>query len=381
MHNVRRIKVCHFASVHTTTDTRVFDRECTSLAKYFEVTLIAIGKTSGLFNNVHVIAVPRPVNRIYRLLFTTWIVFFKAWKQNADIYHIHDAELIPFAILLRLRGKKVIYDIHENTYEDIMHKPWIPRPLKWIMGKGYRFLEWLSSQMMHTILVIAEPGFAKRFLAKNFSIIQNFADYNLFVPYQTANRSQIAGTNLFYMGTVFDYYYSLVPVVEAIALLKEKGLIIQFHCAGYTGNYIDDVLGKNAAYEKVKDQLHFYGYLDIEQGYQISKQCKVGLCLKNQPESILVSHERKFFEYMAVGMPVLSCDSHIYRDIIDQYNLGRYTNISDAAAIADTLGEMMQSGTQLDTYARNNIDAAKNFFNWSTEETKLLACYNELAAQ
>jgi glycosyltransferase involved in cell wall biosynthesis len=374
---VRRIKVCHFASVHTTTDTRVFHRECTSLARHFDVTLIAIGNTSGIFNDVNVIAIPRPQNRIHRLLFTTWVVFFKAWKQHADIYHIHDAELIPFAMLLRvLRGKKVIYDIHENTYEDILHKPWIPRPLKWIMGKGYRFLEWLSSKLMHTILVIAEPGFAKRFLTSKYSIIQNFADYNLFAPFQKENRSQIEGTNLFYMGTVFDYYYSLVPVVDAIAILKERGVLIQFHCAGYTGRYIDDVLSKTKAYAQVKDQLHFYGYLNIEQGYEISKQCKVGLCLKNQPESILVSHERKFFEYMAVGMPVLSCNSHIYRDIIDKYKLGKYTNISDAKAIADTLEEMMQNGTALDTYAKNNINAAKNFFNWKTEEVKLLGCYN-----
>jgi glycosyltransferase involved in cell wall biosynthesis len=378
---VSRIKVCHFASVHTTTDTRVFHRECASLAKQFDVTLIAIGRDSGVINNVNVIAIPKPKSRIHRLLFTTWVVFLKAWKENADVYHIHDAELIPFAILLRLRGKKVIYDIHENTYEDIMHKPWIPTPLKWIMGKGYRFLEWLSSHMMHTILVIAEPGFAKRFLTRENTIIQNFADYNLFVPFQVEKRSQVQGTNLFYMGTVFDYYYSLVPVIEAIAILKEKGMPVQFHCAGYTGRYIEDVLSKTDAYYKVKDQLHFYGFLNIEQGYEISKQCKVGLCLKNQPESILVSHERKFFEYMAVGMPVLSCDSHIYRDIIDKYKLGKYTNISDARAIAATLEEMMLNGPALDTYAANNMHAAESTFNWKSEEARLLACYNELIAQ
>ena len=143
-----KLKVCHFASVHTTTDTRVFHRECTSLAKFFDVTFIGIGNKSGLMNNVNVIAVPKPSNRIYRLLFTTWKVFFLAWKQHADIYHIHDAELIPFAFLFALRGKKVIYDIHENTYEDIMRKPWILDSFRWVLGLLFKTLEWLSAQSM-----------------------------------------------------------------------------------------------------------------------------------------------------------------------------------------------------------------------------------------
>jgi glycosyltransferase involved in cell wall biosynthesis len=377
---VRKIKVCHFASVHTTTDTRVFDRECTSLARHFDVTLIGIGTTSGVINNVNVISIPRAKTRIHRLLFTTWKVFIKAWKQRADIYHIHDAELIPFGVLMRLSGKKVIYDIHENTYEDIMHKPWIPKLLRWPLGAGYRFLEWLSSLLMHTILVIARPEFAKRFVTGRYSIVQNFADYDLFKPYQVTNRSGLSGMNLFYMGTVFDYYYDLVPVIEALALLKDKGLIIRFHCAGYIGKYVDDVLSKTPAYRAVQDQLHFYGYLNIEQGYEISKQCKVGLCLKNQPEEILVSHERKFFEYMAVGLPVLSCDSHIYREVIDKYTIGRYTDVSNARAIADALEHMMQNGDLLDTYATQGINAARTVFNWEHEEKLLLATYNaELA--
>ena len=42
--NNTRPKVCHFSSVHHVWDTRVFYRECVSLAKEFDVTLIAIGK-------------------------------------------------------------------------------------------------------------------------------------------------------------------------------------------------------------------------------------------------------------------------------------------------------------------------------------------------
>ena len=48
--------------------------------------------------------------------------FWLALKTNSKIYHFHDPELIPYAILLRLFGKKVIYDVHEDLPEDIVKK-------------------------------------------------------------------------------------------------------------------------------------------------------------------------------------------------------------------------------------------------------------------
>jgi glycosyltransferase involved in cell wall biosynthesis len=374
-----KLKVCHFASVHTTTDTRVFHRECTSLAKFFDVTFIGIGNKSGLMNNVNVIAVPKPSNRIYRLLFTTWKVFFLAWKQHADIYHIHDAELIPFAFLFALRGKKVIYDIHENTYEDIMRKPWILDSFRWVLGLLFKTLEWLSAQSMYTILVIAKPEFAKKFITRKRVIIQNFADFEQFNSYRITQRQAIVANNLFYIGTVYDYYYDLIPIIKALHILKQQGKIIHFHCVGYKGRYVDTVLSKLPEYEELKEQLHFYGYLNTTEGYEISKTCKVGLCLKNQPEEILLSHERKFFEYMAAGLPVLACNYHIYKEIIDTHQIGKYVTIDDATAISAALDELFFTTQKLDMYAANGVDAAELTFNWHAEETKLVDLYNNMA--
>lgn len=373
------LKVCHFASVHTTTDTRVFHRECTSLAKFFDVTYIGIGDKSGKVNNVNVIAVPKPPNRIYRILFTTWNVFFKAWKERADVYHIHDAELIPFAFVFSLMGKKVIYDIHENTYEDIMRKPWILDSFRWVLGLLFKLLEWLSAQSMYTILVIAKPIFANRFITRKHIIIQNFADFDQFTDYRITERQSLQEQNLFYIGTVYDYYYDLIPVIKALYLLNKQGKIIHFHCVGYKGTYVDNTLAKLPEYQHIKDQLHFYGYLNTSKGYEISKKCKVGLCLKNQPEDILLSHERKFFEYMATGLPVLSCNYHIYMEIVDNYRIGKCVTIDNAEEISAALDELFFTSDKLDEYAQNGVTAARNVFNWSEEEKKLVKFYTQLA--
>jgi len=44
---LKKVKVCHFSSVHKIDDTRVFYRECVSLAQDFDVTFIGIGDFTG----------------------------------------------------------------------------------------------------------------------------------------------------------------------------------------------------------------------------------------------------------------------------------------------------------------------------------------------
>lgn len=371
------IKVCHFSSVHTTTDTRVFARECVSLAKHFKVTLIAIGNNSGIHQGVSVIAIPKPQSRIIRLMVTTFKVFFRALKVNASVYHIHDAEMIPFALVFRLMGKKVIYDVHENTYHDIRIKTWIPKPLKWILGNSYRILEWLAAKSMHTILVIAKPEFAKQFVTGNYTIIQNFADVNFLKQYRVESRAAIKENTLFYIGTLYDTYYNIDKIVEAVYLLKRQGLIVHCKIAGYYGSMLASRTQKLAFFAEVKDQLEFLGYISQEKGYQLSQQCKVGLCLKDQPEEILVSHERKFFEYMAIGLPILCCDSIIYKDVVSKFNLGLCADLQDAEAIASALKELFTQ-MDLDKLMQNNIGAAENDYNWVKDEKNLIHLYHSL---
>ena len=46
--------------------------------------------------------------------------------MDADLYHFHDPELMLFAFFLKLRHKKVVYDIHEDLTKQILIKNYIP---------------------------------------------------------------------------------------------------------------------------------------------------------------------------------------------------------------------------------------------------------------
>ena len=138
----KNIKVCHLTSVHPPFDIRIFYKECISLANNgFDVTLIAPRIESTERMGVKIIPIHLPKNRFKRMLFVTFKMFQLAIKQKAKVYHFHDPELMLCGILLRLSGKKVIFDIHENVRLSLVSKDWLPKWMGKIIGAIYFIFE------------------------------------------------------------------------------------------------------------------------------------------------------------------------------------------------------------------------------------------------
>ncbi|MFN9112262.1 MAG: glycosyltransferase, partial [Bacteroidota bacterium] len=106
------IKIAHLTSAHPYTDIRIFHKQCVSLSKQgYAVYLVATNCASQVLNGVNVVGVQRKgKGRFSRMFNTTRDVYRKALELDADIYHFHDPELLPFGLKLARRGKIVIYD-------------------------------------------------------------------------------------------------------------------------------------------------------------------------------------------------------------------------------------------------------------------------------
>src|SRR5579871_3851708 len=129
-------KIVHITTVHSPFDVRIFHRQCRSLADAgHQVTLIAPHDRDETVHGVHIRAIPRFESRFERMTRGVAHAFREAARQNADIYHFHDPELIPAGLLLQSRGKKVFCDIHEDlprTIDDKTYIPhWLRAPLRW----------------------------------------------------------------------------------------------------------------------------------------------------------------------------------------------------------------------------------------------------------
>ena len=140
------IKVCHVTSAHPKEDVRVFHKECVSLSKAgYDVYLVQQGENYDK-DGVHLIGFgDMSPNRIKRMLFTAKAAYKAALSVDAEIYHLHDPELLSFALKLKKKGKKVIFDSHEFYVEQIKHKHYIPVSCRKIVA-------WFYARRQKTIL-------------------------------------------------------------------------------------------------------------------------------------------------------------------------------------------------------------------------------------
>ena len=106
---------------------RIFHKECKSLAALgHDVGLIACHDRDEVIDGVRIVAIDRPRDRLDRIVRVGWRLYRAAVRERAEVYHFHDPELLWVGALLRLRGVRVIYDVHEDVSKQIMSKHWIP---------------------------------------------------------------------------------------------------------------------------------------------------------------------------------------------------------------------------------------------------------------
>jgi glycosyltransferase involved in cell wall biosynthesis len=108
-------------------------------------------------------------------------------------------------------------------------------------------------------------------------------------------------------------------------------------------------------------------------------QCKIGICLKNQPVEMLVSHERKFFEYLAISLPSVFCNSSIYTDITNNYLVGIPVELNNSNQIAQAIEKLFTNSNFYNNCIIGCQNATNQQYNWEYEALKLKKLYIQLS--
>ncbi len=170
------MKICHMTSAHSQEDIRIFHKECVSLAKAgYQVYQVSCGSEYEK-NGVQMIGIGQPEHsRMARMTKTAKKVYKTAKQIDADIYHIHDPELLPYGLRLKKSGKKVIFDSHEDVSAQIMDKTWIPKAFRKIVSICYKVYETHVVRNLDAV-VAATPHIAESFSdrCKNVVIVNNY---------------------------------------------------------------------------------------------------------------------------------------------------------------------------------------------------------------
>src|SRR5689334_15525441 len=91
-----RVKVVHLSSAHFADDSRIFWKECVTLAQAgYDVCFVVPDGERCKRQEVEIVPVRRRSGRLARMLGGTTAVIAAGLRQNGDLYHFHDPELIP----------------------------------------------------------------------------------------------------------------------------------------------------------------------------------------------------------------------------------------------------------------------------------------------
>jgi len=366
------------SSGHYADDSRIFWKECVSLARAgYNVTFIVpcddlLPEGCAIVRHgVRIVAVQRYSERLWRLLATPIVIVLAGLRLRGSIFHFHDAELIPLGLLLRTFGKRVIYDAHEDFPRDVLIKHWIPNRLRRPASLTMALIEWIAGCSLSGV-VAATPHIARRFPSDRVALVQNFALESEFaayhdVPYQ--DRRTVA-----YVGGISTdrCAIEMVQSIGRIERFPDVSLVI----AGIADP--PSLLEELAALPGWR-RVAYRGQQDRTGVRSILAESRAGLVLFNPLQSYIESQPIKLFEYMAAGIPVIAADFPRFREIVELNRCGICVPPKDVAAIASALEWLLAHAAEAEEMGRRGRKAVTSLFSWSHEERVLLDFYERIA--
>ncbi|MEM7304892.1 MAG: glycosyltransferase family 4 protein [Pseudomonadota bacterium] len=365
------IKVVHLSSLHSRYDTRIFVKMCVSLSRAgYQVTyIVADGKGVEEVEGVKIIDVGlRAPGRLTRMRQTSRQVMYGAVEQDADVYHVHDPELIPVGLRLKRLGKIVIFDAHEDLPEQIKNKAYLHPLVRSILSKSSDWYQKRTCARFDAIIA-ATPLIASKFIdinaesvnVNNFPILDEI-EYNDDWSDRRSGATYLGG-----MAAV----RGIKEIIRAIALTPGTRLNL-------AGKFSESDTEAEVKSYPEWGCINELGFLDRDQVKALLSRSICGLVVLHPISNYIDALPVKMFEYMASGLPVIASDFPLWRDIVEGNKCGLCVDPLDVHAIANAIQYIVDHPEIAQEMGRNGRLAIEEKFNWSSESDKLLDLYGRL---
>lgn len=363
------MKICHITTVHPRYDIRIFHKECSSLAKHYDVSLIvADGLSDEEINGVNIVDIGlRQSSRLKRARIDSKKALKKALELNCELYHFHDPELSRIGVKLKKKGKKVIYDTHEDLPRQIYGKPYLKDFIKPFLA---RFIEWQENKAAKKFDYIcsATPFIRNRFkeINKNTIDINNFPiinELNLEVSWEN-KKNKVS-----YAGGISEIR-GIKELVKAIEISKYK--------LNLAGSFSSDNLKNDV--EKIKgwEKIEFHGLLSREDMAKMLSESKAGIVTFLESPNHVNAQPNKIFEYMSAGLPVIASNFKLWKEIVEGSECGICVNPESPKQISEAIAKIIENDEIAKQMGEKGVKAVKEKYNWANEEKKLIEIYSKV---
>ena len=375
------MRVIHITSMHEFDDDRIFQRACLGLKNEgIEVELITQHKKRTLFYHEGIKIHPLKIRQgVKRRLLSSFEAYKIARKIKADIYHFHDPDLLPFMFLMSLKGKKVIYDIHELYRVRFSQWKFIPNSLNKFFANMYQSLEYffinkmsgftLPSKSMHKLWY--------KDLKKPYAVVRNIHLLSKISKFELTNSKN--NEFIIYSSGVNSPDKRNINILKAFSILHAKYENIKLLFGGvYRPNGFQQKLSDLAKELNIEDRFEMQGFLPYEEQFKRTSKVSLGLVLLEPNEKNYIATSNRMYEYMYCSLPIIAEALPEPISVIDKTKCGIYLDSSDFKNLALQIEEIYLNKGLAKKMGDKGHNAVINEFHYEKDLKGLILLYNNI---
>jgi len=366
-------KVCILTTVHPPFDTRVFHKEAKTLARAgYEVVLIARHARSETVDGVRIIALPEPRGRLSRIFALTLRALRLAVRENADVYHFHDPELIPAGVMLKiLMGRRIIYDVHEDYAKQLLSKPYIPLALRCPVAALVGAVERLSARFIDCAVTAFDvtENLSRYRIARG---VRNYPIVSLF-PENGERPGDKKSFDVVYVGALFKTrgITEIVRAMEHVAPERDVRLTL---CGTFSPQSYRYEIENLKGFERTR----YMGIIPHESVPDVLSKADAGIVCLHPTPNYIEAIPVKMFEYMAAGIPVVASNFPRVREVVESNFCGLCVDPTKPGEIARAIEYLDDNRELSKRMGENGRNAVLKKYRWESERQKLLEIYKEV---
>lgn len=347
-------------------DSRLHEKIGSSLAATGLYTVHVIGCASDKIDNPNIQQHAfKPFGRVsLRRFFAPWIIVFRTLRLEPDVFIFATHELLYLAMFLKLFRKcRIIYDVQENYYWNILYTPAFPFLIKPFVALYVRGKETLTAKYVDHFF-LAERGYEQelKFPGNNFTILEN----KVRVAAGERKRSSSVGSgntiNLIFSGTLAETtgVFTAIDLAIKLHVIDERfRLTIIGFCA------------QHRALEKIRSLITPRPFIELiardspvphSEIFRHIKRSDFGMITYQINPSTMNSIPTKLYEYLGFRLPILLVNHKPWVDFCYPY----------AAAVVFDPGHYDAAQLYREMMNRAFYTAEPSLVYWESEEPKLL---------
>lgn len=366
-------KVAHITTVHQPNDVRIFQREASMLAaRGYEVTLIACAERSTQESGVRIRALRRPRTRLVRMTLTAASALRAALQEKADLYHFHDPELIPVGLVLKVLGKRVVYDVHEDAAKDVHDKMYLPAWSRPIVSVGVSLLERASTRFFDGI-VAATVAIAARHRSERTILLRNVPKIDELSGDAESSDFSVRPRAVAYVGGLAPLNGIEQMILAMHELPQDSGIRLLLG-----GRSISEAEDARLRALPGSEHVDFLGWVDREELRRVLSRARAGLVIYQPTPNIMECEPNKFYEMLSAGLPLIVSDLPHWRAFVDTHACGIVVSPTDPGAIARAILSLVGDPARAQAMGARGRRMIEREYNWEAESSKLLELYADL---